>query len=544
MSARLPGLILLVLVTGVSIVHAQDQEAPGGDDVATAAESATLVVANRSIVTFRATVGGVEPAQRMRNARARIDAVKPAGLAQPVTSQAAQIGTLHGIIIAVGGQPVFGVVPEDLDPESLLTLDQLAARAAQQLRRALEAREQQRRVPVLLRGIGLSLLASLILAAVLRLILVGRERVRMILDRALRGRPLQIAGVDIRPTLETVERATFQVLSWSLIIASVYLWLTFVLQQFPYTAPLGSRLGDYLAARIAAAAAAAVGSLPNIILIVVVLLVTRAIALWVARLLAEIEHGVRVVKWLAQEQARATRRIAVTIIWLLGAATAYPLLPWARSIVFQGISVIVGIVVSLASTGMVNQWISGLVVLYSRSLRVGDFVRIGETEGIVTDMGALASKLRTVRGEEVTIPNAVLISDKLMNLTRLAEQQGGLLSTSINVGYDVPWQQVRALLLSAAEATKGVRRSPGPRVLQWELGEFSVEYHLHVSLERPLERAAMRSELNSRILDAFALAGVQIMTPHFESQPERRVLPPGPVPGDAQEPPVELRPSQ
>src|SRR5690606_33516183 len=129
----------------------------------------------------------------------------------------------------------------------------------------------------------------------------------------------------------------------------------------------------------------------------------------------------------------------------LGAVIAYPLLPWARSALFQGMSVVLGLGVSLASAGLVSQWISGLVILYSRSFKVGDFVIIGEVEGFVTEMGSLATKLRTVRREEITLPNAVLTSDRLTNLPRLGAESGSLLSTSLAIGYDVPWAQVRAL---------------------------------------------------------------------------------------------------
>jgi small-conductance mechanosensitive channel len=210
---------------------------------------------------------------------------------------------------------------------------------------------------------------------------------------------------------------------------------------------------------------------------------------------------------------------------MLGIATAYPLLPWSNSLAFQGISVLVGLAVSFASGGLINHWVSGLMVLYARSYRVGEFVAIGETEGVVTEMGALATKLRTMRREEITIPNGAMATEKLVNYTRLAADKGMLLSISLAVGYDVPWQRVRALLLDAASGAAGVAADPPPRVLPWELTDFFVRYQLHAYLEPGADRIAVRAELNSRILDAFAAAGIQIMVPHFESQPDRPVVP-------------------
>jgi small-conductance mechanosensitive channel len=209
---------------------------------------------------------------------------------------------------------------------------------------------------------------------------------------------------------------------------------------------------------------------------------------------------------------------------VLGIATAYPLLPWSDSKAFQGMSVVLGLAVSFASGGLINHWVSGLMVLYARSYRVGEFVSVGSTEGTVTEMGALATKLRTMRREEVTIPNALMASERLINYTRLAGTQGMLLSTSIAIGYGVPWQRVRQLLADAAAATAGVAADPPPRVLAWELSDFFVSYQLHTHLAPGADRIAVRAELNTRILDIFAAAGVQIMTPHFESQPEQPVI--------------------
>jgi small-conductance mechanosensitive channel len=130
-----------------------------------------------------------------------------------------------------------------------------------------------------------------------------------------------------------------------------------------------------------------------------------------------------------------------------------------------------------------------------------------------------------MRQEEVSIPNAVMASDKLVNYTRLAAEKGLLVSISINLGYEVAWQQVRELTLEATRGIAGVRQDVPPRLLPWELAEFYVRYQLHVPLEPGTDRIAARAEVNSRILDAFGAAGVQIMTPHYEHQPEKAVVP-------------------
>jgi small-conductance mechanosensitive channel len=489
------------------------------------AEPAVLSLWNRPIVTFRATVDGMAPAQRVRNSRRRIDEHLEAALGGPVATRVTTIGEMRGILVTTGPDVAFGLVEGDLDAEGATTLEQAAARAAGRLRDALQAREQQQRPGVLAWGIGVTLIALPVFILVIKLILMGRELAIRQVDRRLKLRHWVIGGVDILPTLATVERATFRVLTWGVIAAVTYLLLLFVLQAFPYTEPLGERLGDYLWRRLADACLAIFKSAPNIIAIVAVIFMTRSISLWVARVVAEVEHGVREMTWLARGQARATRRIVTGLIWVLGFAVAYSLLPWSNNPIFQGMSIVLGLAASLASAGLVNQWISGVVVLYSRSFRIGDYVKIGDVEGYVTEIGPLATKLHTIRREEITVPNAVVTSNKLINFSQLGDEQGALLSVSLAIGYDVPWRRVESLLLQAAAETAGVRLDPSPRVLRWELTDFFVEYQLHIRLENAEHRATVRSALNSKILDEFMAANVQIMTPHFESQPDKPVIP-------------------
>src|SRR4030095_8981403 len=143
-------------------------------------------------------------------------------------------------------------------------------------------------------------------------------------------------------------------------------------------------------------------------------------------------------------------------------------------------SVFLGHIVTLGSSGLVNQMMSGFMITYSRALRAGDFVRIGDVEGTVTHLGVLSTKVRTVRQEEVTIPNAVVVTQTTTDYSRLAETEGVLTPTSVTIGYDAPWRQVHALLLSAAERTSGLRKEPKPFVLQVSLDDFYVKYTLLV----------------------------------------------------------------
>jgi small-conductance mechanosensitive channel len=169
---------------------------------------------------------------------------------------------------------------------------------------------------------------------------------------------------------------------------------------------------------------------------------------------------------------------------------------------------------------------SGLVVVYSRAFREGDYVKIGEVEGTVVRRGSLSTKIRNVRHEEVTLPNGIVIASPTVNYTRLAGGSGALVSATVTIGYDAPWRQVHALLELAASRTPGLRKAPPPTVVQRALSDFYVEYQLVAQAERSDDRPLALSRLHAAIQDAFNEHGVQIMSPHFLGQPGAPVVVP------------------
>jgi len=174
---------------------------------------------------------------------------------------------------------------------------------------------------------------------------------------------------------------------------------------------------------------------------------------------------------------------------------------------------------SIGASGVVNQAVSGLMLMYTKALRPGEFVQIGETEGTVTSVGFLTTRIETLRNVEVTLPNAYLAGTVTRNYSRLAVNGGMRLPTSVTIGYDTPWRQVHAMLQIAAERTSRIAIDPPPRVLQTALHDFYVEYTLLVSLADPKLKALVLNELHTHIQDVFNEFGVQIMSPNYEADP-------------------------
>ncbi|MCI0660520.1 MAG: mechanosensitive ion channel family protein [Acidobacteria bacterium] len=519
---------LAMVMSGMAQSGQPRESAPARDDGRQIGEAAPLIFWNREITVFRAYYEQISPAQRATNAAARIAALPEVATEWTVEANEAVRGKYTGAIITANGEFMFGLMPEDLDPESSETLKIATDRAVSQLRAALESRTRQRSWPLLLKSIAISLAATLIgLLGITLAIRAGRKSLSR-LERTVEesAHRLTFAGINFRPLAMTLQRGAIKLTTWAACLTLAYLWLAFVLMRFPYSQPWGEQLGTFLTNLFKKLGAGVLESIPGVFAVLVIFLLTRIVVRLITGFFREVEDRALPISWLHPDTARATRRLIVVLIWIFALIVSYPYIPGSDTNAFKGVSVFVGLMVSLGSAGLINQIMSGLVVIYSRALKIGEFVRVGDDEGLVSEVGMLSTKIVTRKREEITIPNAVLVGTRTVNYSRLAGNEGAVFSTSVTIGYDAPWRQVHAMLLLAAERTAGVRKNPRPHVVQQALADFYVEYQLLVNLDRPEDRVPVLSELHAQIQDAFNEFGVQIMSPHFERQPSGRVFVP------------------
>jgi small-conductance mechanosensitive channel len=336
-----------------------------------------------------------------------------------------------------------------------------------------------------------------------------------------------IAG-DLRPQLMQAAQSVIRMITTGVMLSLGYLWLVYLLEQFPYSAAWGNQLGEFLVTLFWDFGRGVLAAIPGLTAVVIVILLARWCVRVVNVVFKEMDRGKLSLPGLEPETARTTQTLLIAAIWLFALVVAYPFIPGSDTEAFKGLSVLVGLMITLGSTGLINQVISGLFVIYSRSLRPGDYVRIGDIEGQVMNVGFLATKLKTPRQEEITMPHSVLVGAATTNYSHLAGDNGMVVTVSVTIGYDVPWRQVHSLLLLGAARTRGIRSEPAPRVLQRELSDFYVQYHLMAHLQEGENRAEVMSELHAQIQDAFNEFGAQIMSPHFESQPEKKIVVPKP----------------
>ncbi len=494
-------------------------------EVAPASEHVDLVVRNRYVTTLRASVLANPPEARAAEAVEILGELAGEGRVSPV-----EVFSLEqGVLFVIADRPVFAIAHEDLDVIGGETLEDRETEVMANLELVLAEMVELKDLGTLVRGIGKALAASLLFAFALwvlrRIRRVIDERLLPALDARLRESITRRIGEGAREEFRFLNalRGLARLVLGIAFLALAYIWLAFSLEQFPYTRPWGESLGETLVDLLAWLADGVARAIPGLFLVLLILLLARVTSRLVRGLFEAVEKERLQLPGLHPETAQPTRRIVNTLVWLVAIVVAYPYFPGSSTAAFKGLSVFVGLVVSLGSTGIVNQAMSGLMLMYSRALRPGDFVKVGEVEGAVTHLGMLSTKVRSLKNEEVTVPNAVVISGETINYSRF-EREGVAITTSVTIGYHTPWRTVHALLEAAAEKTPGLRHESKPRVLQTALSDYYPEYRLVAAIDRPQERARVLSVLHQNIQDLFHSNGIQIMSPHYVADPPEPII--------------------
>ncbi|MBP6097740.1 MAG: mechanosensitive ion channel [Methyloversatilis sp.] len=492
-------------------------------------QDATLFVNRRRVVTFRATLLDAAPAERARRAEAALERslAGPGAGAVTVWSGSETAG------LRVDGAMVFYLVAEDFRPAPDLPLDMAADEVRERLQKAvLEVREKGDAARIG-EGLAYAVLGSVVAFLLInRLFWLRRKGVARIDERLQGWQATRLSGDLLGSYAEharSIVRIGSRALTWIGAVLLIDGWLTFVLHQFAYTRPWGERSTAWLVGVLEQFALAIAGALPGLVIAVLIFILARLASRALSALLERVESGEARIAWLDVDTAGPTRRLGNLVIWLFALAMAYPYLPGSHSEAFKGVSVLAGLMLSLGASGIVGQVLSGFSLMYSRSLRPGEYVKAGDTEGTVIAIGLFSTKIHTGMGEEVSIPNAVMFSQPVRNFSRLVTDGQFVVHTGVTIGYATPWRQVQAMLMEAARRTAGVAQDPPPYVLQTALSDFYVEYRLCAQIDKsaPARRAEALNQLHGNIQDVFNEYGVQIMSPHYMADtPAPQVVPP------------------
>lgn len=511
---------LLLLIGGIHWA------APAQTSTNPIAESVTLKVLNREVMTFRANLGTYSPEQRAAAAETRIQRALQKSGSPRVDAQVVD-GNAE---LRVHGQTVFVILPKDVDELAGETLASVLQQTTQRLDRAIAELEELRNHRSLITSVAFGIGATLGMIAFVWLLARNRRWVELRLIKVTADKAEQIKSHSLRvfglQNLVGVLRGLMTILFWIATAFVVFLWLEFMLRLFPHTRPFGEQLEEKFFAALGKLGQGALHALPNLGIVIVVLAFARFANTAARRLFLAIARGNVKSRFFDQTTAPIAQRLSVILIWITAIIVAFPYIPGSQTPAFRGISVLAGLMISLGSSNLIAQLVGGLTMVYNRTCRPGDFVRLGDHEGTIAAIGFFSSRLVTGRNEEIVLPNSQISGGTLINFTRLNETAGVQAPVTVTIGFNTPWRQVHAMLLEAARRTTGLKPQPQPKVLQTQLSDFYVEYELRVALESPSERVGVLSQLHAHIQDVFNEHGVQIMSPHYEADPAQPAIVP------------------
>jgi small-conductance mechanosensitive channel len=257
--------------------------------------------------------------------------------------------------------------------------------------------------------------------------------------------------------------------------------------------------------------------LPNLLSIAVICVTGHYFLKLIKAFFKAIDEGKLLFEGFYREWAKPTYNIFkfLTILFIL--ILIFPLFPGFNSPSFKGISVFIGVLLSLGSTSAVANVIAGIVLIYTRAFQIGDRIETNGVVGDVVDKALLVTQIRTIKNVVVTVPNALVLSTMTQNYSQEARKEGLILNTTVTIGYDVPWQQVHGLLIHAAQNTQDILIQPEPFILQKSLDDFFVSYELNAYTKEANRMATIYSALHQNIQDSFNQAGVEILSPHYRA---------------------------
>ncbi len=302
-----------------------------------------------------------------------------------------------------------------------------------------------------------------------------------------------------------------------------YGFTAFALSRFAATRALSYELLGYALAPLSGFVSGLVSFLPDLIFIAVTLAIARYALKFQGMIFEELGAGRLRLPGFHREYAETTWQLARFLTCAFTVVVIFPYLPGSDSAAFKGVSVFLGVLLSLGSGSAIANTISGAVMTYMRPFAVGDRVKVGDMTGDVLERALLYTRLRTIKNEEVTLPNSQVLGGSILNYTAALAHGGLIIHTEVTIGYDAPWRKVQRLLKEAAAATEGVLADPAPFVLQTALGDYSVRYELNAWTRRPGEMVELYSRLHQNIQDRFNAEGVEIMSPAFFVRREKPV---------------------
>lgn len=347
--------------------------------------------------------------------------------------------------------------------------------------------------------------------------LFRKLKVRILRLKDTKIKPVSIQGYELLDAQKQANLLVFLASVGRYILMGLQLLFTvpLIFIIFPQTEGLAYRLLGYIWNPIRGIFVGIIDYIPKLFTIIVIWYAVKYLVRFVLYLAREVEGGRLKINGFYPDWAMPTFHIIRFLLYAFMIAMIYPYLPGSNSGVFQGISVFVGLIVSLGSSTVIGNIIAGLVITYMRPFKIGDRIQLNDTTGNIIEKTPLVTRIRTPKNEVVTVPNSFVMSSHTVNYSTSAREYGLIIHSEVSIGYDIPWRKVNELLIDAALNTPGVVDDPRPFVLETSLSDWYPVYQVNAYIKEADKMPQIYSNLHQNIQDKFNEAGIEIMSPHY-----------------------------
>lgn len=487
-----------------------------------ASQGIALIINGQRVIRIRATLGTYTPDRRVRSVEGRIKTLQKDPKYESLIADITTIDHGSSTNIVTGSHTLLTVTDSDAEAEGYASRQALAADFAISLKDALKNDADSRNFHALLFASVYTVVATILLALAIGAINWVFPRIYGLLERwkgtvigALKIQKAELLSAD---TITDIFIGAFRVLRIICFLSVISIYLPLVLSFFPQTRSMARQGVHQLLDPIRESILPAIFSyLPNLFFIAIITLVTYYIITFTHFIFLEVDRETITIPGFDPEWSMLTYRIVRFLIVALALVLMFPYLPGAGSPAFQQVSIFLGVLFSLASTSALSHVIAGVFLTYTGAMRIGDRVKIADTVGDVVEKTLLATKIKTIKNEFITIPNGLVLGNHIVNYSSSITGGGLILHTCVTIGYDVPWPLVHKAMIEAARITPDVLDSPEPFVWQTELGDFSVKYEINAYTKNPGSMAAIYAGIHRNIQDKFNEAGIEILSPTYSA---------------------------
>ena len=400
-SLKSVGFAFVLLFLAIPALQAQSGE-PGSSDTL----GAPVTIDGEQLFMLQG-ISSYPARERARTVRDRIIDIARDETLSTDDLRLEQVGEITQIML--GERLVLGIVDIDAENEGI-SRQLLADSYKNRIARAIDQYRTSRSRDVLFRNGLYAAVATVVFAfalwGVLRLYGVVHRWTERRLQKSIKDLASKTFNLFHPGQAWRLLNVTLRLLRLVLVVGLIYFFLNAVLGLFPWTRPLASVLFQLVIDPLESIGRGFLSALPNLFFLVILFFVVRFLLKLIRAFFNGVRYGRIHFENFDADWAMPTYRIVRFLVIAFSIVIAYPYIPGSDSLAFKGVSVFLGVLLSLGSSSFIANTIAGLTMTYRGAFKEGDFIQVGDVRGTVREIKLMVTRLRTPKNEIVILPNA------------------------------------------------------------------------------------------------------------------------------------------